>query len=174
MIYLYEDLGTKTGKKPCKIHIFRDIFCTAYNLVFHRPKKDQFYLYRILQRGELDDDDEEQCVRHQSNKESSRNQRSKDKQRAKTDNCFAAPTFDLEAVLHTPCSMVGDLYYKRCLSTYNFCFYSHGDGKGTCYLWDEVNGERGSNEWIMHPNAYKFGCRKEHSFEGNNILLRHL
>jgi hypothetical protein len=53
--------------------------------------------------------------------------------------------------------MVGDLFYKRCLSTYNLSFYSLGDGKGTCYLWDETNGGRGSSDIgsciLMHINS---------------------
>ncbi|CAC5387443.1 unnamed protein product [Mytilus coruscus] len=128
---------------------------------------------RKKQRGEVDDDDEEQFVRHQRNKESSRDQKSKDKQRAKTDKSVVVSTFDLEAVLPTPCLMVGDLYYKRFLSTYNLSFYSLGDGKGTCYLWDEVNGGRGSNEIgsciLMHINsvAEKNTHLKEITFYSN-------
>jgi len=90
--------------------------------------------YEKQQRGELNDDDEEQFNHHQRNKESSREEKSKDKQRAKTDKSFIAATFNLEAVLPTPCSKVGDVYYKQCLSTCNLSFYSLGDAKGTCYL----------------------------------------
>lgn len=179
MFYLYEELCKKKGKKPCKINIYREMFCTEYNLAFHRPKKDQCSIctvyYEKKQRGELDDDDEEQFVRHQRNKESSRDQKTKDKQRAKTDKSFVVSTFDLEAVLPTPCSMVGDLYYKRCLSTYNLSFYSLGDGKGTCYLWDEVNGGRGSNEIgsciLMHINsvAEKNSHLKEITFYSRHL-----
>jgi hypothetical protein len=53
--------------------------------------------------------------------------------------------------------MVGDLFHKRCLSTYNLSFYSLGDGKGTCYLWYETNGERSSSDIgsciLMHINS---------------------
>ncbi|CAC5424332.1 unnamed protein product [Mytilus coruscus] len=161
MFYLYEELCMKKRKKLCKINIYREIFCTEYNLALHRPKKAQCSIctvyYEKKQQGELDDDDEEQFVRHQRNKESSRGQKSKDKQRAKTDKSFVVSTFNLEAVLPNSCSMVGDLYSKRCMSTYNLSFYSLGDGKGTCYLWDEVNGGRGSNEIgsciLMHINS---------------------
>ncbi|CAC5390832.1 unnamed protein product [Mytilus coruscus] len=137
-------------KNPVKKQLFRKMKSNPQAW----KKKESITGYM---RGELDDNDEEQFVRHQRNKESSRDQKSKDKQRAKTDKSFVVSTFDLEAVLPTPCSMVGDLYYKRCLSTYNLSFYSLGDGKGTCYLWDEVNGGRGSNEIgsciLMHINS---------------------
>jgi hypothetical protein len=53
--------------------------------------------------------------------------------------------------------MVGDLFDKRCLSTYNLSFYSLGDGKCTCYFWDETNGGRGSSDIgscvLMHINS---------------------
>jgi hypothetical protein len=90
--------------------------------------------YEKKQRGETTDEDERQFEEHQRNKETAREEKKKDKERAKSDKSFAAVTFDLEAVLPTPCTMVGDLFYKRCLSTYNLSFYSLGDGKGTCYL----------------------------------------
>jgi len=99
-----------------------------------------------MRRGETDENYEDWFECHERNKQRSRDEKSKDKERAKTDKSFVAATFDLEAVLPTPCSMVGDLFYKRCLSTYNLSFYSLGDGKGTCYLWDETNGGRGSSE----------------------------
>ena len=55
-------------------------------------------------RGELNNEDEEHFYLHQRNKESSREEKSTDKERAKTDKSFFAATFDLEAVLPTPCS----------------------------------------------------------------------
>ena len=53
-------------------------------------------------------------------------------------------TFDLEAVLPIPCSLVSQAYYKRKLSSYNFTVYSLSDGKGTCFFWNETDGQQGS------------------------------
>ena len=66
---------------------------------------------------------------HKGNTEIAWEEKKKDKERAKSDKYFAAVTFDLEDFLPTPCTMVGDLFDKRCLSTYNLSFYSLGDGK---------------------------------------------
>lgn len=55
-------------------------------------------------------------------------------------------TIDLEAVLTTPCSLVSQAYYKRKLCCCNLSFYSLRNNKGTCYLWNETEGERGSSE----------------------------
>ncbi|CAC5417012.1 unnamed protein product [Mytilus coruscus] len=169
MHQLYEKECQRKSKKPCKINVYRDTFCNEFNLAFHKPKKDQCstctIYYEKKQRGEITKEDEEQFQEHQTMKEKSREEKRLDKERAKTDRSFAAVTFDLEAVLPTPCSMVGDLFYKRCLSTYNLSFYSLGDSKGTCYLWDETNGGRGSSDIgsciLMHINSIaekKYRC----------------
>jgi hypothetical protein len=48
----------------------------------------------------------------------------------------------------TPCSSIGELYYKRKLCCYNnyLSIYELGNGNGTCHLWDETQGKRGSCE----------------------------
>ncbi|CAC5359200.1 unnamed protein product [Mytilus coruscus] len=61
---------------------------------------------RKKQRNEITNEDEEQFQEHQTKKEKSREEKRLDKERAKTDRSFTAVTFDLEAVLPTPCSMV--------------------------------------------------------------------
>ena len=55
-------------------------------------------------------------------------------------------TFDLEAVLYTPCSNVSQLFYKRKLSCYNLSIYDLSTKDGICYLWDETQAARGSSE----------------------------
>ena len=54
--------------------------------------------------------------------------------------------FDLQQVLETPYSDVGDLFYKRCLSTYNFVVNEKTDKQAHCYLWSELDGNRGAND----------------------------
>ena len=41
------------------------------------------------------------------------------------------------------CSLVSQAYYKRKLSCYNLSLHSLGDNKGTCFLWNETEGQRG-------------------------------
>ena len=52
--------------------------------------------------------------------------------------------FDLQQVLDAPCSNVGDVFYKRCLSCYNFVVNDRE--KAHCYFWSEDQGNRGVNE----------------------------
>jgi hypothetical protein len=94
------------------------------------------------QSGELTQKPIEEYEQHQKLKNESSNAKEQDKKKAKEDKKFVCATFDLEAVLPSPCTLVGDLYYKRCLSTYKLSFYSLGDKKRTCFVWDETNGAR--------------------------------
>lgn len=150
MYQLYEEECKKTNRRVCRFGVYRNIFCTQYNLSFHKPKKDQCTLCSVYEekkaQGDIAEKLEEDFQNHQNMKRLSRESKTLDKARAKTDKTFVASTFDLEAVLPTPYTRVGDVYYKRCLSTYNLSFYNLGDKTGTCYIWDETNGGRGSCE----------------------------
>ena len=83
---------------------------------------------------------------HQKRKEASRKETARDKECAQKDKSYHVSTFELEAVLSVPCSLVGELYYKRTLSCYNLSFYNLGTANGTCFLWEETQGGRGSCE----------------------------
>ena len=52
----------------------------------------------------------------------------------------------MQAVLTTPCGLVGELYYLRKLCVYNLTYYSLGDGKSHCHVCDETQGQLGSCE----------------------------
>ena len=100
----------------------------------------------MKEQGIIDNSITEKYDEHQEKKKRSRVEKQKDKDRAKSDKNFQVVTFDLEAVLTTPCSLVNQAYYKWKLNCYNLSVYSLGDNKGTCYLWNETDGERGSCE----------------------------
>ena len=69
-----------------------------------------------------------------------------DKSKAQNDKAVHVATFDLQTVLSVPCSLVGEIYYKRKLSCNNLSFYNLGNANGYCFLWDETQGGRGSCE----------------------------
>lgn len=56
---------------------------------------------------------EDEYVSHQQRKTEAREEKAKDKQRAKEDKSYIVATFDLQAVFPTPCSLVSELYYSR-------------------------------------------------------------
>lgn len=150
MWLLYCDKCKESGQTPVKEHVYRQVFCENYNLSFFKPKKDQCSLCTLYERrkagGNLTDAFKDQFEHHQKDKTLAREEKSADKQRAQTDKGVYVATFDLQAVLTTPCSLVSELYYSRKLSCYNLTIYSLGDNHVFCHVWDETQGKRGSSE----------------------------
>lgn len=70
----------------------------------------------------------------------------RDKEMSRLDAQYLAFNFDLEAVLSTPKSNAGIIFYKRKLAVYNLTVYNLADSAVSCYIWDESHGRRGANE----------------------------
>lgn len=140
----------KKNIAPVKESKYRQIFCENYNLAFFKPKTDQCSLCELYKRkqsaGTVDQDLEHEYKQHQRNKSQARDEKERDKLRAKNDKSIYVATFDLQAVLTTPCSLVSELYYSRKLCCYNLTIYSLSDKQVFCHLWDETQGKRGSCE----------------------------
>ena len=147
---LYTEECEKEGTKPVSSRQYRKIFNENFNLSFHVPKKDQCSTCSIYAMkktgGSVDEKEEELYQQHLKRKQQAREQKEADKQEALKDPTKHVVTVDLQAVLQAPCGLVSQLYYKRKLSVYNFTVYSLADGKGTCFIWDETEGMRGSCE----------------------------
>jgi hypothetical protein len=94
----------------------------------------------------LSPEDVTKQTEHLTSKEREREEKELDKQKAKSDSAVYAATFDLEAVLYTPCSTVSQIFYRRKLASYNLSVYDLESKDGKCYLWDESQGARGSSE----------------------------
>ena len=147
---LYSEECLKEGKEPVTSRMYRKIFNENFNLSFHVPKKDQCSTCTVYRNkeaeGSLTEAEEESYQQHLRRKERARKEKESDKEEAMRDPSKHVVTVDLQAVLQAPCGLVSQLYYKRKLSVYNFTVYSLGDGKGTCFIWDETEGKRGSSE----------------------------
>ncbi len=83
---------------------------------------------------------------HTRRKDRAREETEKDKQLAKKDKTVKVSTFDLESVLPTLCTLAGQIFYKHKLATYNFSVYDLANQKGTCYVWNESEAQRGAYE----------------------------
>ena len=150
MYGFYSDSCKTDGVKPVSSSLYREIFNTEYNLGFHKPKKDLCHvcaLYLEEKRyGELTTERETEYKEHIERKKEAREEKAKDKELSKQNDEIHCATFDLEAVLATPCSNVSQVHYKRKLAVYNLTVYSVGDKEATCYVWDETEGRKGSCE----------------------------
>ena len=154
MYDLYEEYSKEkdTTSTPVKSNIYREIFCNDY-ISFHVPKnmkKDQCIQCEQFKQkqssGEVTNEEVKRNEDHMERKDRAREEKLTDKLIAIQDKSVHVTTFDLEAVLSTPCSLVSQLYYKRKLNSYNLSEYSLGSGQGTCYMWDESEGGRGACE----------------------------
>ncbi|MEW8548265.1 MAG: hypothetical protein AB2693_32575, partial [Candidatus Thiodiazotropha sp.] len=150
MYNLYKDECMKKGVKAAGPMTYRRIFCNQYNFSFHVPKKDQCQTCVLFdqakQTGSVTTEMQHEYDNHIERKERAREEKNNDKIRSKENKTFHSCTFDLEAVLPIPCSLVSQVYYKRKLSCYNLSVYSLGDSKASCFLWNETEGNRGSCE----------------------------
>lgn len=150
MWQLYKTECEKKDIPYVTLSMYRTIFCECYNLSFYKPKKDQCSLCTLYMRkreaGSLDETLQKQYDEHQIKKEQARKEKESDKLRSKTDKSVYVATFDLQAVLSTPCTLVSELYYSRKLCCYNLTIYSLGDKNVVCHVWDESQAKRGSCE----------------------------
>ena len=135
-----------SGKEVVSEKVYRNVFTTEFNLSFFVPKKDQCVICDQYKRENTAASDDTTYQEHQERKRLAREEKNKDKQRAKTEASFTSATFDLQAILSTPCGLVSQMFYKRKLSSYNLTFYDQSEGRGYCYLWNETDGGKGSSE----------------------------
>ncbi|KAK7093661.1 hypothetical protein V1264_007365 [Littorina saxatilis] len=130
--------------------MYRDIFNREFNLSFHVPKKDQCLLchkyHEEKRKHTLTEELEQEYLAHQERKQELRAEKAKDKQMAKENPNLHVATFDLEAVLSTPCSLVSQTHYKRKLAVYNLTVFSLADKQAECYVWNETEGKKGACE----------------------------
>lgn len=69
-----------------------------------------------------------------------------DIRKSRADPSYVVKCGDLEKVLFTPTLLHSEMYYKRQLSTFNFCIYNGGDDSSDMYMWSETVGNRGVDE----------------------------
>lgn len=133
---------------PVKISKYKDIFCTEFNIAIHQPKKDQCkYCAEYQNLNEADKETRKGSHNdHLQRKIEARDEKANDKKLASEDKTFRSYTFDLQAVLYSPCSQASSFFYARKYCTYNLTIYDQASHEGHCYLWHETSGNRGSDE----------------------------
>lgn len=131
----------------CKEENFEPVSLTQFfnvyddmNLGIFSPKKDQCSICVAKELGNMD---EEVYNTHQSMKVEAREEKEKDK----TSSVNKVFTVDLQSVLLCPKSNVSILYYKKKLVVHNFTIFNIKTKAGYCFLWNETEGNVGSNEF---------------------------
>lgn len=141
---------------------YRDIFNTCFNISFFKPKKD-----KCADCAEWDSMSpheksihSEKHDQHIKMKEQVRSMRREDKMLSRREEPeeqgqrLRVVTFDLQKVLYVPKTEVGDFFYKRKLSNYNFSIFDCTVKQALNYFWDQTTGQRGSNEISSFVYSY--------------------
>lgn len=137
---LYTEKCDAASRTQVSEYVYRNIFCTQYNLDFHHPKKDQCLLchkYKCTKEQKSPDltswqkkDEEQHISLHKESQEA----KAQDKVRANKDRHFMSITLDLQKVLNLPTSRVSLQYYLRKLKMYNATIYeARSPNDGLCY-----------------------------------------
>ena len=129
------------------LRVYRNIFNNKYNLGFHQPKKDECVLctsYKAINNKTVNDI--LKYEEHLARKTEARMEKQRDKEEAQNEPHKYVFTYDLQAILSTPCNQASSLYYSRKLSAYNLTIYSLASKDSYAYIWDETQGKKGSCE----------------------------
>lgn len=143
---LFDLYCEKNPNKLVKEHVFRRVFAEYEPpLSIFCPKKDQCAVCNNAESTKTTETNEK-YIAHRSRNKAIQEMKSNDKQYAKANpKSVIYATFDLQAVLTLPYAGDGKIYYSRKLSVLNFTIFD-SKNKGTCFLWDETNGKKGSAE----------------------------
>lgn len=134
MYELYLQSVAEHPESKISYQMYQKVFCTNYNLSFHKPRKDtcgQCSVYESLaeedpKKSEL----QEEYKAHLARKEAARNAMKADIEAAKSDPELVVAPVDLQSVLQIPQSSESLFYYKRKLCVYNLTIYVENEKKG--------------------------------------------
>lgn len=147
---LYVVQCERDGVHPVSESLYRSVFDHEFNMSFHVPKKDQCLTCHVHKEAKrtrtLTPKMEEDHKQHVERKREAKREKGKDKKLAKKRNNLHVASFDLQKVLQIPFDETSVTYYMRKLHMYNLTVFDMADNKGYCYMWTEVEGQRGSNE----------------------------
>ena len=137
------------------------------NFKIHKPKKDQCKICNKYKRSNVEEkaDLEDAYRMHLENKDKVLVLKEDYKTKGKEDKNLLVFNFDLEAVLYTPCDKVSTIFYLWKLCTYNCTTYELVKKNGYCFIWDESEGKRGSNEISTSLSRYLEG------FKGKEVVM---
>lgn len=152
MYKAYQEWCVTKGYEQVKEYFYRLVFNTEFNLHFHVPRKDTCKncdRYKQLIQVETDEETKRKLEEHNThldNAEKARENLRKDTLRAKNMDDFYLITVDLQKALLFPTLTVSEAYYRRNMYCYNFGVHDCAKDLAYMYVWDEVEGSRGSQE----------------------------
>ena len=131
---------------PVSVLTYKDIL-PSQKIKIHQPKKDECKIcvkYATSNPEEKAQLKASQQIHISNNKVM--NLKLAYKTRRKEDSGLPVFNFDLEAALYAPCDKISLIYYMRKLCTHKSTLFNLVRKIGQCYIWDENEGKRGSDE----------------------------
>lgn len=157
----------KQHANPVSMYMFRDTFFRRFNLKFKPPLLDtcdkcnklQMQIKSTVTKPELKIKLHEQKTDHLQLVEFISREYKENIDNSKlSGGKKIVLVFDLEKVFDTPKLDTNSAYYKRKLSTFNFCVHDATNNRSYMYIWHEGIASRGPQEitscLIYHINTY--------------------
>ena len=139
----YVEKCAENGVEPGKIHLYRQIFNSEFNIAFHFPKTDRCDKCEEKEKNNQPTPEQiEAYDLHERGKQETRSERDKDR---KNEDLFVI-CFDLENVFALPRANVGVFFYKRKLNTFNMTAHCSVSKKAYGAIWHENQSGRGAND----------------------------
>lgn len=130
---MYIEYCTASNTLPASRKLFNDVFVEE-NIGLYQPKKDACDFCSAYKAGNVE---EEAYQQHVQTKNLAREEKKRDKEKAKL-KIIHAITADLQAVKLCPSLNASALYFKTKLAVHNFTVYNLGTDDVTCYWFDET------------------------------------
>lgn len=146
---LYKVTCEKEGTLPAKIHTYRRVFNTEFNIDFFVPKKDRCDTceeYRVLEAGSKDIPPIKITEHDKHLQDKLLTKQERDKDRTLLDRQQAVISFDMQNVITCPRSNISNFFYKRKLNMFNLTAHCNIDCVGYNVVWNETFAGRGANE----------------------------
>lgn len=131
MYELYREMCLTNGTLPLSYELHKREFKTIY-IAIHKPKRDQCKRCTVF-NNKTPTEHGKRNMTDIYRRKIKPNVFEKIKHAKKNPETIAI-TFDLSAVLFTPCTKVSTLCYKRKLCTYNLTMFSLANKEGHCFL----------------------------------------
>ncbi|XP_077976142.1 uncharacterized protein LOC144432013 [Styela clava] len=137
-------------ENPLKYEAYLSIFHDNFNIKFHQPKKDRCDICDAwdntkdsLRTTEI----VKSKAEHDQEKNLSRVFKAQIKEKAQDNSHIQASAFDFQKTLLAPAGESSSFYYSMRLRNYNFTVSDISSFKEVhCYLWNEEEAKKGSNE----------------------------
>lgn len=147
MYNLYVEKCTQENAVPAKLHFYRLVFNSEYNIEFFVPKKDRCDTcmeFEAAQQAKANTTQQEnnKYKQHLQDKDETRKERDRDRKNATT--CIVC--FDMQNVITCPRANVSSFFYKRKLNVYNLTAHCSLNKKAYNAIWAETTAGRGGNE----------------------------